>query len=377
MNAGGELLARGDIAKLAMLCDALTERKIYACGLAEHRLDGDAVEPAGEGWLLLRTGTGHPASGKDYKGGVGLLLSPAAARKWRAHGGVVRLVSGHLLSAELPMADGTVITVVVFRWPPHDREQGERREAAIRETQRLVSGLKKGEPLLLLGDANGDPGSVELAGVTGPCGQGETTHGGEQLLDFATELGLRLMGTYFPKPAGRPQTWQHPGRRWYTLDHVLTRGRHACWVTDVDAKTLAECSSDHRLVQVTVNPARGRGGHVRRGLRRAANAHGAERHAVDKLRDPEIRRSFQGAVADGLEGVTPASQAARGLDGAERELVGAVRAAADATLGRVPRAGSSGGGPATQAKCGRWRRRGAGRRSARTTPRRSARRRSG
>ena len=156
-----------------MLCDALKERSIYACGLAEHRLDGDAVEPAAAGWLLLRTGTGHPSTGMEYKGGVGLLLSPAAARKWRAHGGVVRLVSGYLLSAELPLADGTVITVVVFRWPPHphesrsahDKELAERRETAIRESQRLVSGIKKGEPLLLLGDANGDPGSVELAGV--------------------------------------------------------------------------------------------------------------------------------------------------------------------------------------------------------------------
>ncbi len=115
------------------------------------------------------------------------MLSPEAARNWRAHGGVVQLVSGHLLSAELPLADGTVVTVVVFRWPPHPgesrgaqgKEKRERREAAIRDTQRLVSRLHKRAPVLLLGDANGDPGSVELAGVTGPCGQGDTTHGGE------------------------------------------------------------------------------------------------------------------------------------------------------------------------------------------------------
>ncbi len=122
------------------------------------------------------------------------------------------------------------------------------------------------------------------------------------------------------------------------MDHAMTRSRHACWVTDVDTKTLAECDSDHRLVQVTVNPARGRGGHVRRGLRRAAGAPSAQRHAVDKLRDTETQRAYAAAVTARLEGVTPASQRPEQIDGVERELVGAVRTAADAVLGHVPRA---------------------------------------
>ena len=46
VTAGGDIRVRGDVAKLAMLCDALADRKIYACGLAEHQLNDDAVEPA-------------------------------------------------------------------------------------------------------------------------------------------------------------------------------------------------------------------------------------------------------------------------------------------------------------------------------------------
>ena len=163
------------------------------------------------------------------------------------------------------------MTLLSFRWPPLQshggREVRAAREKARREaaqaTHELLEGASRRHPVFLLGDANGCPGGDERPGVTGRHGQGPCTPGGEELVHFADSHTLRLMGTYFPKPAGRGTTWRSPlNHSSYTLDHVLTRSRDACRVTDVDPKSLPECSSDHRCVVVTINPRRGHGGHL-------------------------------------------------------------------------------------------------------------------
>ena len=96
VRACGKLHVSGDVGKLPMLLDALGTRSVYACALNEHRLMGDYIEEVGddlpwEGRLtFLRTCTGV-ARGEVYQGGVGLLLSPAASRRWRNHGRVASL----------------------------------------------------------------------------------------------------------------------------------------------------------------------------------------------------------------------------------------------------------------------------------------------
>eukprot|EP00666_Eupelagonemidae_sp_cell4sb_P007430 gene7430-44_t len=344
VRADGALAARGDIGKMDMLLGALSARQVYACGIAEHRLRGTAVEAMQGGWHFLRNCTGAP-SGDGYRGGVGLLLCPEAARRWREHGSVVNLEYQWAVSADLPLPDGTLVSAVAFRWPPlrpgggaAEAEAQRRRTEAIREVHNLLVGLPAGRPVLLSGDANGCPGAESLAGVAGGLGQGPLTAGGEELLEFAAEHDLRLMGTYFPKAAGRGLTWWHPGtKEGYCLDHVMVRARDARWVTDVEPKALAECCSDHRLVLYAVNTRRGRGAHARRGKRASASAAAARvRHDTAKLRDDGVRAAFEDAVADGVANLQPVSAGNQSLDAAERELTAALRSAADAVLG--PRA---------------------------------------
>ena len=67
-------------------------------------------------------------NGPNYGGGVGVLLSPAAAQRWRAHGEVANFACTHAMSVDLPLPDGTVATLVVYRWPPLRR--GSERDAA-------------------------------------------------------------------------------------------------------------------------------------------------------------------------------------------------------------------------------------------------------
>eukprot|EP00664_Eupelagonemidae_sp_cell27_P009420 gene9420-8678_t len=185
----------------------------------------------------------------------------------------------------------------------------------------------------MCGDANGCPGDHVVPNVTGTFGQGPLTAGGEELLDFAGEHRLRVMGTWFRKPVGRGTTWRLPGSgARYTLDHVLVRSRDACHVTDVSPVPVAECRSDHRLLRFTINPARGRGGHARRGLRTAeaaARRGGTVRkHNITALavegKDGAIAKAVGGAVSAGPIG---------DLDAAEAELVAALRSAADSVLG--------------------------------------------
>ncbi len=322
-----------------MLLDALGSRRIDACAINEHRLLGDVIEEVGDDsswegrWTFLRTCTGV-TTGEGYRGGVGLLLSPAASRRWRAHDRVASLASSWALSAELPLPDGTVVTLISYRWPTGERSAArqEVREAAMQATHALLESASRDHPVLLLGDANGCPGGRVVPGTTGLHGQGPLTPGGEELVEFATGHSLRLMGTYFPKPADRGATWYStPHRTWYTLDHALTRSRDACMITDVEPKVLPECDSDHRCVVVTVNPRRGQGGHVRRGLRAAQRARAAARHNVSRLKDEAKAAAFATAVTDAAD-VPPATDPSS-LGAVEQALVAALRAAADEVLG--------------------------------------------
>ncbi len=142
VQADGALAVSGDIGKLPMLLSALTERGIYACGIAEHRRKGDVIEELHDGWTFIRTCTVATA-GPDYCPGVGILLSPEATRQWRSHGCVANQASGWNVSVELPLPGGTVAVLHSFRWPPLGRAKAERerRAAAMRETQGMVAGI--------------------------------------------------------------------------------------------------------------------------------------------------------------------------------------------------------------------------------------------
>ncbi len=199
-------------------------------------------------------------------------------------------------------------------------------------THAVLERAAREHPVYLLGDANGCPGGEAVPNVTGAHGQDPRTAGGRELVDFATEHSLRVMGTYFPKPDGRGTTWYSAAnRKGYAIDHALVRSRDACMVIDVEPKDLPECWSDHRCVVVTVNPRRGQGGHVRSGLRAAQRASATARHDVSKLRDDATAAAFAAAVTEAVAD-TPGVDAAS-LDDTARELAAALRSAAKEVLG--------------------------------------------
>eukprot|EP00664_Eupelagonemidae_sp_cell27_P007448 gene7448-9246_t len=255
------------------------------------------------------------------------------------------LRSGYALSAEVPLPNGTPASMIVFRWPPlptnRDSEDVAARRRAARaaamcNTHTLLAAVPANRLLLLFGDANGCPGGCAVPNVTGAFGQGPLTPGGEELIDFASDNRLRIMGTWFYKPDGRATTWHHPGSGApYTLDHVLVRSRDACHVIDVSPVSLPECYSDHRLVRFTVNPARGRDGHARRGHRAALRGGGSRRYNISRLEDETTRSAFTGAVEANITALPHGVGNGESLDATERELVSALRSAADTVLGHA------------------------------------------
>ena len=112
----------------------------------------------------------------------------------------------------------------------------------------------------------------------------------------------------------------------------MTRSRDACWITDVDPKQLAECESDHRMVVFTVQPRRGEGAHVRRGLRAARRARTAAPHRVDRLREEGKPAELAAATAEAVAALPSAAEPERSLEDSERQLVAALRTATDAVL---------------------------------------------
>ena len=65
VRTDGALTAECDIGQLSMLVHTLEARSIYACGVAEHRRMGDAIEELPGGWTFVRTCT-VATSGPQY-----------------------------------------------------------------------------------------------------------------------------------------------------------------------------------------------------------------------------------------------------------------------------------------------------------------------
>lgn len=133
------------------------------------------------------------------------------------------------------------------------------RKTAILDTLAVREHVPKGSLVIFCGDANGCPGEEPVPDVTGMYGQGRRTPGGEELLDYARATNLRIMGTWFPKPAVAGTTWQlQTTKAWYTLDHCMVHAKDARVIQDVLALSVPEWTSDHRMILMTVNVANGK-----------------------------------------------------------------------------------------------------------------------
>jgi hypothetical protein len=122
------------------------------------------------------------------------------------------------------------------------------------------------------------------------------------LIDFATEKGMVVKGTFFPHKRIHQATWESPdGVTKNQIDHCLVDGRHFSDVINVKVCRGANVDSDHYLVVVDLRA------HIDRAQTRRTQATG--KLATCKLKDPQFATAFANnmntRVSQLQQGTTP------------------------------------------------------------------------
>jgi len=157
---------------------------------------------------------------------------------------------------------------------------------------------------IVLGDMNAKVGREEVFRPT--IGKwslhAETNENGLRLIDFATEKGMVVKGTFFPHKRIHQATWESPdGVTKNQIDHCLVDGRHFSDVINVKVCRGANVDSDHYLVVVDLRA------HIDRAQTRRTQATG--KLATCKLKDPQFATAFANnmntRVSQLQQGTTP------------------------------------------------------------------------
>ncbi|XP_072016606.1 craniofacial development protein 2-like [Amphiura filiformis] len=81
----------------------------------------------------------------------------------------------------------------------------------------------------------------------GKFGSGERNDRGDRLIEFSISNKLKIMNTFFKKPASRKWTWRSPdGSTKNEIDFILTDSPHI--IQDVKTVNKVNVGSDHRMV---------------------------------------------------------------------------------------------------------------------------------
>lgn len=250
---------------------------VSVCGLQEVRWLGTgkitlydsastAAERSAAGWQLVWSGE------ETYReGGVGALLSPAAARSLQGYAAVSpRLLLLHLA--------GTVDACVVVAYAPTNAAPASDAVAFYKLLDETLAGVPAHRMVIVLGDMNAKVGrdSAAWAGIVGghgaprawgppgateagnavvgrrhrPRPPGVVNSNGRRCLQLCASHGLFVANTFFKHSDQHTASWlSNTGQHWATLDLVLVSRRFRSSVLDTRVLPAATAhDTDHRLV---------------------------------------------------------------------------------------------------------------------------------
>ena len=100
--------------------------------------------------------------------------------------------------------------------------------------------------IIIMGDFNAKVGAA-TGDAVGGYGIGNTNDRGEDLINFATGNGFKIMNTYFKKQPSRRWTWRSPNLNTKNeIDYILTNRSDV--IRDVRVTNRVNVGSDHRMV---------------------------------------------------------------------------------------------------------------------------------
>jgi len=216
--------------------DMLQRRKVDICCLQEIGWKGSGCVWVGDYkfmWIGDRKG----------KGGVGV----AVAKKWEEKVVEVKRVNDRIMVVKANV-DGEVLNVVCVYAPQSGRTEIEK-ERFYDELDDVVSGVRKGERLMVAGDFNGHVGErIEgYEGVHGGHGYGVRNKEGERLLEFVDSREMIVANTWFKKEDSKKISYESGGCR-TVIDYFLVRKEDRRCVIDVKAIPGEPCLLQHKLM---------------------------------------------------------------------------------------------------------------------------------
>ena len=278
--------------KIEELLRAMRKKNIFAFAIQETwRLGQD--EFVKDGFRIL---TNNRSAGRK-RGGVAIVLSPAAVAAWKLGGSVVNCFGDRVISIKLRLADAfrkPIDVIFASAYAPVSNACRSVKDEYHNNLQFCVDHCGNDDILILGTYANASMGtrSCKDDKVLGPFGISKTNLNGVLFRDLCSVLGLCLATTFFKKRSYG--TWRHPrSKLLYQLNHFLVQ--RASLVRIIDAGRYGEnlLDSDHDAIRIVIR--------VAKNLKKNS---GMAQNFIDRclLSCPNMKGEFVSAVfeSDGL-----------------------------------------------------------------------------
>ena len=171
----------------------------------------------------------------------------------------------------------------------------EKKDMFYEELARIMNGIPKYDIKIIIGDLNAKIGNEEIyKSITGGHSKHtESNENGKKLIEFATEMKMKIMNTCFQRKNIYKATWVSPyGNTCNQIDHVMTERKDANAIKNVRSQRGAEGGSDHYMVKVIVKQVMPQ--ETKNKKRKI------ERYEVQKLQRENVRQSFIETVGRNL-----------------------------------------------------------------------------
>uniref|UniRef100_A0A8D9AY99 Craniofacial development protein 2 n=1 Tax=Cacopsylla melanoneura TaxID=428564 RepID=A0A8D9AY99_9HEMI len=123
------------------------------------------------------------------------------------------------------------------------------------ELKNVVNSVPKKEKIIIAGDLNARVGTNcnEWKEAMGKHGIGKENANGSMLLEFCTEMSLRIVNTLFYQKSKYKTTWKHPrSHEWHILDYFIVKARDVKSVLRCRSMRGADCDTDHNMVRCEI-----------------------------------------------------------------------------------------------------------------------------
>ena len=207
--------------KVVLLIWELKRYNIYAAAISETKWFNNSIYEV-EGHVVLHSGWELSKDGEQFvrSEGVGIILSPEAAKAWRDGGEQWEPVSPRIVTARLKvdsMGKHHRYIHLISVYAPTFRAPQQVKDDFFADVQMVLDKVPEKDILVILGDWNARVGSQRInhqwEGVLGKHGLGSANEAGLFLLSFCSTNSISIMNTCFEKKDIHKQTWQHPGTK--------------------------------------------------------------------------------------------------------------------------------------------------------------------